>query len=216
MIGPTSPALHGVADAVGLVSAEARHEADRRVDEADRDAQVHALAPALLDLDAQLASAARVDGDLGAREGAVDASLRPMHLVIEPPGVVADRIVVLFLPRSWVCAARVSASMIGAASSGDSRPSATRRRMVSSSSGIGRSSGQPCGGLVDVDLPRFERSQDLELPGRDRQRRPAAAAESEGSGGVGGVGTDVRRPGRTLASPDIELNWRLPSPPPMM
>ena len=61
MIGPIVAGFDRVADAVGLVAAEARHEAERRVDEADRDAQVDDLPAALVDPDAQLATARPID-----------------------------------------------------------------------------------------------------------------------------------------------------------
>src|SRR6188508_1038351 len=56
-----------------------------------------------------------------------------------------------------------SASMIGAASSGDSVPSATRRRMVSSSSGIRRFSGQARRRLLHVDLAALEGLEHFQL-----------------------------------------------------
>ena len=49
-----------------LVAAEAGHELERRLDEADGDAEVDDLPPALGDADAQLAAAARTaSGDFG-------------------------------------------------------------------------------------------------------------------------------------------------------
>src|SRR6187402_2619388 len=56
-----------------------------------------------------------------------------------------------------------SASMIGAASSGVSFPSATSRRIVSSSSGIGVLPGEALRRLIDVDLAALERLEHLEL-----------------------------------------------------
>src|SRR6187401_2868964 len=56
-----------------------------------------------------------------------------------------------------------SASMIGAASSGVSVPSATRRRMVSSSSGIRRFSGQARRRLLHVDLAALESLEHFQL-----------------------------------------------------
>src|SRR5687768_224557 len=53
-----------IADALALVSPEAGHELERRIDEADGNAQVHHLPPVLRHANAQLPAAAAGDGGL--------------------------------------------------------------------------------------------------------------------------------------------------------
>src|SRR5688500_4079021 len=99
-----------LANALALVAADARHEAEGGVDEADRDAKVHHLAPVLGDADAKLAPAAR------------SAPLDTGANVLDPLVCAIDRAVSSGdMPADAVLHAVAAGGPLGACQRGDDR-----------------------------------------------------------------------------------------------